>query len=96
MYRQFSDICRSGDLEKVAEVVDLEPRSQEYLTQGLCAAIMIKHIQIAEFLLKKVGRIEPEVVLAATSAKSIPIFEILLDHGWDVNAPYPGESSPLM
>ena len=96
MYRHFSEICRAGDIKKVAKLVELEPRSQEYLTKGLCAAIMNKHIHIAEFLLNLVGSIEPEVVLAATLAKSIPIFEILLDHSWDVDAPYPGDSSPLL
>ena len=72
--RQFSQVCASGDLAKVAELVDSEPRSQGWLTQGLCAAIDKKNIPIVEFLLKKVAVIDPEIANAAASAKFLSHF----------------------
>lgn len=95
LYRQFSQVCASGDLAKVAELVDLEPRSQEYLTQGLRAAIYKKDIRIVEFLLNKVAAIHPEVANAAASVKLLPIFQLLLEHGWDINAPVLGNATIL-
>lgn len=38
LYIEFAEACRSGALADVAELVDAEPRSPEYLTEGLTAA----------------------------------------------------------
>lgn len=92
-YRQFSQICASGDLAKVAELVETVPRSQEYLTEGLRAAIAEHNISIAEFLLRRMSDIGHEIANAAASAKSLPIFELLLEHGWDINAPVLGNAT---
>lgn len=94
-YRQFSQICASGDLSKVAELVDSEPRSQEYLTQGLSAAIYKRQIRIVECLLNKIAAIDPDVVIAAASVKFLPIFRLRLKHGWDINAPVWGNRTIL-
>ncbi|KAL8832367.1 MAG: hypothetical protein Q9170_004903, partial [Blastenia crenularia] len=87
LYRQFQEVCASGDLTKVAEIVDSEPRSQEYLNAGLRFAIYKADIRIVEFLLRKVETINADIARAAIEARSIPIFQMLLDHGWDINAP---------
>ncbi|KAL8731410.1 MAG: hypothetical protein Q9181_004311 [Wetmoreana brouardii] len=94
-FRQFSQVCASGDLTKVAELVDSEPRSQEYLTQGLRAAIDKKDIPIVEFLLNKVAVIEPGVAIGAGWIKSLPNFRLLLEHGWNINAPALGDATIL-
>ncbi|CAF9921338.1 MAG: hypothetical protein HETSPECPRED_004497 [Heterodermia speciosa] len=91
--RHFAQICASGDYEKV---VESEARTQQYLTQGLCAAIYHKDLRIAEILLNKVASIDSDVLSAAASVKSLPIFQLLLEHGWDINAPFLGNMTMLM
>lgn len=95
LYQQFSQVCASGDLAKVAELVDSEPRSQEYLTEGVRAAIYKKDIRIVEFLLHKVTAIHSDIADTAAFQKSIPIFQLLLEHGWDINAPVLGDAHIL-
>lgn len=96
LQRQFAEVCGSGDFEKVAEIVDSESHSQEYLREGLCAAIDQKDVRIVDFLLKRGASIDlVDVPGAAASAKSIPVFKLLLEHGWDINAPILGEFTLL-
>ena len=94
--RHFAQICASGDYEKVVGIVQSEGRTQQYLTQGLCAAIYHKDLRIAEILLDKVASIDSDVLSAAASVKSLPMFRLLLEHGWDVNAPFLGNMTMLM
>ncbi len=86
LYRQFEQACRSGVLANVAKLVENESRGPEYLTHGLCAAILEKNVQIVEFLLNKGAVIDRVVAGAAAQVKSLPIFQLLLKHGWDINA----------
>ena len=94
--RHFAQICASGDYEKVVGIVESEARTQQYLTQGLCAAIYHKDLRIAETLLEKVASIDSDVLSAAASVKSLPIFQLLLEHGWEINAPLFGNMTMLM
>ena len=94
-YRQFSEVCQSGDLTEVAELMDMEPRSQQYLNDGLRAAIYKKDVRIVGFILNKIAKITPEVALAAAAAKSLAIFQLVLEHGWNINAPILGDSTAL-
>ncbi|KAL9611324.1 MAG: hypothetical protein Q9167_004007 [Letrouitia subvulpina] len=94
-YRQFSQVCASGDLTKVAELVDSEPCSQQYLNEGLRAAIYKKDVRIVEFLVSKVAAIDPAVADAAATTKFLPVFQLLLEHGWDINAPVLGNQTIL-
>lgn len=87
LHRAFQQVCASGDLECVASVVNAESRDAEYLTQGLIAAIYQTHIPIIEYLLDHGALIDRAVLMAAASVKSLAIFQILLDHKWDINDP---------
>ena len=95
LHRQFEQACRSGVLANVAKLVDTGPRSPEYLTEGLCAAIFENNVQIVEFLLNKGVAIDRTVPMAAAQVKSLPIFQLLLEHGWDINAPVMGDGTVL-
>ena len=86
LYIEFAQACRSGVLADVAELVDAEPRSPEYLTEGLTAAAFENNVLIVEFLLNKGAPIDRGVPIAAGQVKSLPIFRLLLEHGWDINA----------
>ena len=94
--RQFAEICGSGDIKKVAEIVESDHHDQEYLTRGLCAAIYNHDLRIVEYLLKKVTSTRPDVLNAAASVRSLPIFQLLIDHRWDINMPILGDMTSLM
>ena len=95
-WRRFEQACRSGVLANVAELVDTGPRTPEYLTRGLCAAIYHKNIEIVECLLNRGATIDRSIPTAAAWVRSLPIFELLLEHGWDINAPVMGAGTTLM
>ena len=86
LYREFGKACRSGVIENISKLVDFEPRSPEYLTEGLIAAIFVKNVEIVEYLLNKGAAIDRGVPTAAAQVKSLTIFQLLLEHGWDINA----------
>lgn len=93
---QFERECVSGDLANVTKLANVGSRSPEYLTHGLMAAIYQNNVQIVEFILDKGVAIDRAVSVAATSVKSLPIFQLLMEHGWDINAPILGNETALM
>lgn len=95
LQRAFQQVCASGDLAAVVNLLNAETRSAEYLTQGLLAAIYEKRIQIAEYLLNNGAAIDRVVPIAAASVKSIALFELLIEHGWDINSPVLGGETIL-
>ena len=96
LYRQFEQACRSGVLADVAKLIDTESRSPEYLTRGLCAAAFGNNVHIVQFLLNKGAVIDRTVPMAAARVKSLPIFQLLLEYGWDVNAPIMGDDGTVL
>ena len=95
-HRAFQQVCASGDLECVASVVNAESRNAEYLTQGLIAAIYQTHIPIIEYLLDHGAVVDRAVSMAAASVKSLAVFNILLEHKWDINDPVIGSETVLL
>lgn len=93
---EFERACASGDLADVAELVDAGPRSPEYLSQGLFSAIYHKNVEIVKLLLGRGVAINRAVPVAAAKARSLPIFQLLLEHGWDINAPVMWGETVLM
>lgn len=85
--RIFRQACGSGDFPTVTRLIRSDTRDAEYLTEGLVGAIYQHQIQIAEYLLNVGAVINHYVPYAAADVKSIPIFELLLKHGWDINDP---------
>lgn len=95
LYRAFQQVCASGDLAAVASLLHAETRSPEYLTRGLCAAIYENRIQVAEYLLNNGAVIDRDVSNAVAFAKSIVLFELLIEHGWDINSSVMGGETIL-
>lgn len=95
LHRAFQQVCASGDLAAVVSLLNAESRSAEYLTQGLLAAIYEKRIQIAEYLLNNGAVIDRDVSNAVASMKSIALFELLIEHGWDINSSVMGGETIL-
>ena len=94
--QRFAQCCSSGDLEKVSEIVESEPYSPEFLIQELSAAIYKHDLRMIEFLFKKGANIDSQILNAAASVKVLPVFQLLLDHGWDINAPILGNETTLL
>ena len=96
LHRAFQQVCGSGDLECVASVVNAESRNAEYLTHGLIAAIYQSHIPIVEYLLDHGAVIDRAVSMAAASVGSLPVFNLLLEHEWDINDPVIANETVLL
>ncbi|KAL8753143.1 MAG: hypothetical protein Q9184_005510 [Pyrenodesmia sp. 2 TL-2023] len=96
--RRFARVCASGDLASVSKLVDTGPRHSypEYLSEGLCRAIFAKQIQVTEFLLDRGAVMDGAAPLAAAHTRSLPVFKLLLKHGWDINFPIMRDITPLM
>ena len=84
---QFEHACRSGNLATVTELIDSKPRTRHCLIDGLVGAILENNIQIVKFLLDRGTVIHRAVAMAAAHVKSLSIFQLLLEHGWDINTP---------
>src|SRR5438067_8530990 len=84
--RDIFDVIDSDDLEEVISLTDTFNPTQERLTLCLGSACRMNHPQIARYLLSKGARISDLAIYAACfRGKSIGIFEVLVDHGWDIN-----------
>lgn len=94
-HMQFEHACRSGDLTNVTELIDSKPRTRQCLIDGLCGAILETKIPIVEFLLNRGTVIHRAVAMAAAHVKCLRIFQLLLEHGWDVNTPVMGAETVL-
>lgn len=95
-HRTFRQTCASGDLPAVTSLIGSQTRNADYLTQGLLAAINQEQIQICEYLINSGAVIDRDISNAAASVKSIPIFKLLVEHGWDVNSPVIGGEPILL
>ena len=86
LYRQFRETCRSEVFEDVCKLVDAEPRSSEYLTECLLHAVLVNNLPIVKYLLNKGATTNRAIPGAAAHVKSLTIFKLLLEDGWNINA----------
>ena len=87
----------NADLEAVKTLVEdgnYHP-NPNYLSQALAKAIEAQQISIVQYLLSRKAEIDRLVLSAAAQAKSLPVFELMLQTGWDVNAPMFGGHTML-
>ena len=94
----FSKACSNGHLESVCELAagDHAPNNAYYLNFGLVSAIIHDQRDIVRYLLSHGAVIDDRVTAMAVKTASLPIFDILLSHGWDVNASFLGGQTPLL
>lgn len=94
----FSKACSTGDLESAALLAagDHAPNNAYYLNFGLVSAIIHKQLDIVRYLLSHGAVIDDSVTAMAVKAASLPVFEILLSHGWDVNTSFLGGQTALL
>ena len=87
----------TANLEAVKTLVedgDYHP-APNYLSQALAKAIEFQQIPIVQYLLSREVAIDRPVLAAAAQAKSLPVFELMVQTGWDVNAPMFGGHTML-
>jgi ankyrin repeat protein len=86
----------AGQYDKVLAILDQQPyASQDQsspdsinispLQSSLYAAARHGHANIVSSLLKRGAKYDRETVWATLQSKSIPVFQVLLDAGWDPN-----------
>ena len=87
----------TADLEAVKTLVeddDYHP-APNYLSLALAKAVDSQHVPIVQYLLAERAEVDRAVLAAAAQAKSLPIFELMVHAGWDVNAPMFGGRTML-
>ena len=94
----FSEACSTGNLESVTRLAagDHAPNNAYYLHFGLVSAIIHKQFDIIRYLLSRGTLVDDSITATAVKAASLPVFEILLSHGWDVNASFMGGHTALL
>lgn len=95
-----SDIVEAsaaGNLGKLASLIEERHPSTSYLTHGLYAAVLHGQLQAVRYLLDRGAVAEGTVTLvAALRSKSLPIFQSMLEHGWNINTPFLMGQTALM
>ena len=94
----FSHACSTGHLESVISLSAglHDPSTTYYLNFGLVSAIIHHQLEIIRYLLSRGAIIDFSITAMAVKAASLPVFEILLSHGWDVNTSFMGGHTALL
>ncbi len=94
----FAEACSNGNMDTVAILAtgdDHYPNTQYYLNHGLLASIISKQLPIARFLLSRGANITPSIAIAAVKGECLPVFELLVEKGWNVNSPIMGGQTAI-
>jgi len=88
----FKSACQQGSLFTVDSIVSSRtpPCTPFFLHQGLTEALRAGNIDITHYLLSAgapIVRPTPGNILSAPSDRQLPLFELLVHHGWTVNTP---------
>ena len=95
------EACRAGDLQKAIDVLDSLDHS--YVSQdlefSLYLAISGGHMHIARYLFDRGATVGSLVASGASHSEAgsdlIPDFEMMPEHGWDVNEGVRGAATAL-
>ena len=94
----FAEACLNGNIDTVAILAtgdDHYPNTQYYLNHGLLTSVISKQLPIARFLLSRGATIAPPIAMAAVKGECLPILELLVESGWDVNSSVMGGQTAL-
>ena len=81
-------LCGSADLDAVIDRFNTDEDFQKptYLYFALIGAVKKQQIEIARFCLEHGARVDEEIACEAALVRSIPLFELFLEYGWDINS----------
>ncbi|MCJ1433061.1 Ankyrin-2 [Xylographa pallens] len=85
----------SGDLETISSLIDKHHFSSEELQFALGSAVRGNQPQTIRYFLDHDVRIGRRAQLAAARLQSLTVYQLLLQYGWDVNAPLAGGRTTL-
>lgn len=95
------EACRAGDLQKAIDVLDSLDHSyvSEDLQFSLYLAFAGGHLHIARYLFDRGATVGGSVASGAISSEAardlIHVFEMMLEHKWDVNEGVHGANTAL-
>jgi len=95
------EACRAGDLRKAFDVLDSLDHSyvSEDLQFSLYLAFAGGHVHIARYLFDRGATVDWMVASGAIFSEAgidlIQVFEMMLEHGWDVNEGVSGAHTAL-
>lgn len=93
---------QKGDLSLLADAItDLSnlPGTETHISapgSSLYVAVEHQHLHVIAFLLSRSAKIGEGHMKAAIWTHNTKIIQILLDHGWDINAPLSPSQPPPM
>ena len=87
---------RSSDLDTISSLVHEHHLTSEDLQAALSWAVRGKEPQIIRYFLDQGVRIGRRAALAAAAVRSLAVYMLLVEYGWDVNAPLAGGQTTLM
>ena len=93
---KITNAAAAGDLDTVKRLVTDENYhpTPNYLSRALSKAIP-QHLPTAAYLLSAGAEMDRAFLAVASVAKSLPVFEMMVNSGWDVNAPMFGGRTML-
>ncbi|KAL8946618.1 MAG: hypothetical protein Q9222_007009 [Ikaeria aurantiellina] len=93
--REIYKLCSDGDLAGVIRLVDTGACGPATLNHGLSCAIDHGNVPITEHLLSHGVPFDRTSPMRAADARSLPIFQLLVKHGWDINDPLVHDETAL-
>ncbi|KAF7543857.1 hypothetical protein G7Z17_g10394 [Cylindrodendrum hubeiense] len=84
----FHSICENGPPSAIHSMVTSEPRTLAFLHHALTIALKAGNVEAARYLLDSgtpIGLNTPDCILQAPADQQVPLFDLLAQHGWDVN-----------
>ena len=87
---------QSSDLETIRSLVHEHNLTSEDLQRALYWAVRSKEPQIIRYFLDQGVRIGRRAALAAAAVRSLAVYMLLAEYGWDVNAPLSGGETTIM
>ena len=81
----FGTASGAGDLQRVTELTEERSRPLDYLSVGLCNALLARQIEVARYLLDQGALIDGRAQRCAVHSNSVEVLQLLLEYGWNVN-----------
>ncbi|KAI9841871.1 MAG: hypothetical protein M1837_000341 [Sclerophora amabilis] len=82
----FNEACATGHLDEVVDFIEGHRPLKDFLSQGLATAVRQGEPEVAEYLLRRGAVISKAITQAAIITQSLPVFQVLLNYGWDINS----------
>jgi hypothetical protein len=87
----FLEMCQPGEFSRIHHLMENLPGwvKEDFRQRGLHNAVNAGQVEIARFFLEQGAKLDGNTVLrvAQSESKSIEIFELFVEYGWNINTP---------